>query len=184
VPTSKTEANEIQKLFPASSTILSGPQATEERAKTVGSGTEYLHFATHSFADAKAPLNSAILLTAPANATADAEDGVLQAWEIIEDMRLDAELVVLSSCDGGRGQELRGEGLLGLVRAFQYAGARSVVASLWEVNDDAATTQLMVRLYTYLKRGLPKDQALRRAEAEASSSPYSWAGFQLFGDWY
>jgi CHAT domain-containing protein len=80
------------------------------------------------------------------------------------------------------------EGLLGLTRAFQYAGARSVLASLWAV-PDRTTVELMGTFYEGLRRGLAKDEALRQAQRAAirkggvGSRPFRWAGFQLFGDW-
>src|SRR6185369_12208084 len=98
------------------------------------------------------------------------------------------DLVTLSACDTGLGKEMGGEGLIGLTRAFQYAGARSVLASLWSVADDS-TADLMRRFYTYLKQGKSKDEALRLAQVDlirgpkATSHPYHWAAFQLSGDW-
>lgn len=102
-------------------------------------------------------------------------------------MRLDADLVTLSACKSGMGGEVRGEGLIGLTRAFQFAGARSVVASLWDVSD-RTTAALMVRFYAYLKSGKSKDEALRQGQVDLISSPagftahpYHWAAFQLIG---
>ena len=105
-------------------------------------------------------------------------------------MRLDADLVTLSACETGTGRALGGEGLVGLSRAFQFAGARSLLVSLWRV-DDAATAALMRRFYTHLAGGAPKDEALRRAQRELmggaegaeAARPAHWAAFQLVGDW-
>ncbi len=102
-------------------------------------------------------------------------------------MRIDADLVTLSACGTALGQELSGEGMLGLTRAFHYAGARSLLASLWTV-DDEATADLMDRFYRRLRRGESKDAALRGAQvemlaAERFSHPSLWAAFQLSGDW-
>jgi CHAT domain-containing protein len=115
-------------------------------------------------------------------------------------VRLDADLVVLSACDTGLGEEQGREGLIGLTRAFQYAGARTVMASLWSVRDQA-TSELMIRFYKHLRAGLPKDEALRQAQVELirgpievvnekgetslfdASAPYFLAGFQVYGDW-
>ena len=112
---------------------------------------------------------------------------MLQAWEIFERVRIDADLVTLSACESGLGKEMGGEGLIGLTRAFQYAGARSVLASLWKV-EDKSTGELMKRFYGYLKAGKSKDEALRLAQIDLIHSPeYSqpvdWAAFQLNGDW-
>ena len=132
------------------------------------------------------------------------EDGILTALEVSEMELPKLELVVLSACETGLGKGAGGEGLLGLQRAFQVAGARSVVASLWQVPDEA-TRMLMVRFYENLwDRKLPKLEALRQAqlwmlkeggkrglqreppEGQAPAGrlpPYYWAGFVLSGDW-
>jgi CHAT domain-containing protein len=117
------------------------------------------------------------------------DNGLLQAWEIFENVRLSAHLVTLSACDTALGKEMGGEGLLGLTRAFQFAGARSVLASLWSVADESTAT-LMKRFYTYLRQGKTKDEALRAAQLDLIRSaevelshPYHWAGFALYGDW-
>ena len=109
------------------------------------------------------------------------------------------ELVVLSACDTGRGWVAGGEGVFGLQRAFQVAGARSVVATLWSVND-ASSQALMSQFYRNLwEKKLPKAEALRqaqlwmlkeggsrgvvRAESDGPAPPYYWAGFVLSGEW-
>jgi CHAT domain-containing protein len=103
-------------------------------------------------------------------------------------MRLDADLVVLSACQTALGKEIKGEGLVGLARAFIYAGAPRVVASLWEVSD-LATAQLMKSFYRgMLQRHLSPAAALRAAQRELSrdrrwTAPYFWAGFVLQGEY-
>jgi CHAT domain-containing protein len=95
---------------------------------------------------------------------------------------------VLSACQTALGQDVRGEGLVGLTRGFLYAGAASVAASLWKV-DDVATSELMSRFYkAMLRDGRRPAAALRAAQASMSreprwSEPYYWAGFQVQGDW-
>ncbi|MEM8932024.1 MAG: CHAT domain-containing protein, partial [Acidobacteriota bacterium] len=142
--------------------------------------------------DATSPLESALVLSLPEAVEEDEENGLLQAWEIFEDLRLDAELVVLSACGTALGAPVRGEGLVGLERAFQFAGARSVLASLWPVSDQA-TSRLMERFYRHLKAGSPRDEALRRAQLAAlaetrtgadavdPAAPVHWAAFRLSG---
>jgi CHAT domain-containing protein len=164
-----------------------GEQATEDRAKAIGKGARYLHFASHGFLDERFPLNSALALTIPERPAEGQSNGLLQAWEIFEQMRIDADLVTLSACETGLGKELGGEGVVGLTRAFHYAGARTVLASLWSVGDDS-TAELMTRFYGQLKAGQTKDGALRAAQLEmirarGSSHPFQWAAFQLIGDW-
>ena len=110
------------------------------------------------------------MFTIPDKAKPGQDNGLLQAWEIFEKMRIDADLVTLSACDSGLGKEMGGEGLIGLTRAFQYAGARTVLASLWKVEDES-TAELMKRFYGYLKAGKTKDEALRLAQIDLIRSP-------------
>ena len=102
-------------------------------------------------------------------------------------MRIDADLVTLSACETALGKEMGGEGLVGLTRAFQYAGAHSIVASLWSVGDES-TADLMRRFYGYLRTGRSKDEALRAAQIDlirsrTFSHPFHWGAFTLTGDW-
>jgi CHAT domain-containing protein len=137
-------------------------------------------------------------------AAMDTDDGILTALEVAELDLSGVELASLSACETGLGETAGGEGLLGLQRAFQTAGARSVVASLWQV-DDEATRQLMVRFYENLwraKEPLGKLAALREAQMwmlregvkrglvrrtaakePTRTPPYYWAAFVLSGDW-
>ena len=187
LPASRREVEGIVRLYPGRAATYLGDQATEERAKAVGRDVRYLHFASHGLLDERFPLNSALALTIPERPGDGQANGLLQAWEIFEQVRIDADLVTLSACETGLGKELGGEGLLGLTRAFQYAGARTVLASLWSVGDDS-TADLMTRLYGHLKAGRTKDEALRAAQLEmirgrGTSHPFQWAAFQLAGDW-
>jgi CHAT domain-containing protein len=200
LPYSRREVEGIAQLFPGEVAAFLGPEATEEKAKNLPTGTRLVHFATHGFADERLPMNSGLLLTIPDHTKEAAEDGFLQAWEIFERVRLKADLVVLSACETGRGKELGGEGLLSLTRAFQFAGARSVVASLWQVPDEGSA-DLMIRFYHHLKSGAAAADALRaaqmemiaqipwlqatRAERRATdlSKDFVWAAFETFGDW-
>jgi CHAT domain-containing protein/Tfp pilus assembly protein PilF len=198
---SRREVEGILTLFPPEAVqIFLGVDATEERAKAVGKGTRILHFATHARLDDRLPLDSALVLTIPQGFPSDRDNGLLQVWEIFEKVRLDADLVVLSGCETALGEEHSGEGLIGLTRAFQYAGARTVMASLWSVQDQA-TSELMIRFYKHLRAGKSKDEALRQAQMDLirgpievvnekgektlfdASAPYYWAGFQVYGDW-
>src|SRR5207249_3796589 len=111
--------------------------------------------------------------------------GALQAWEIMN-LNLRAELVVLSACETARGENVRSDGIVGLTRALQIAGARSVVTSQWKVAD-ASTARLMVAFHRNLRQGLAKDEALRRAmllvqQDPKTAHPYFWAPFILTGD--
>ena len=191
LPGSAKEVRRIGALYPSAEVYL-GAEATEARVRNVNPGVQALHFACHGLLDERMPLNSALALTSPVASQAGEDNGLLQAWEIFEQIRLDANLVVLSACETSSGQPVAGEGLIGLTRAFQHAGARSVVASLWKVGDQS-TAELMVRFHRHLREGSPKDEALRAAQVELlrngaaatagdTSAPYHWAAFQLFGD--
>jgi CHAT domain-containing protein len=185
LPETRTEVQNIATLFPGRVTTFPGDQAREEKAKVVGKDARYLHFACHGVLNERFPLDSALALSLPKNPKPGEDNGLLQAWEVFDSMRLDAELVTLSACQSGLGKEMGGEGLLGLTRAFQYAGARSVLASLWSVGDES-TAKLMTRFYRHLRDGATKDEALRAAQREMIQSqahPFHWAAFQLSGDW-
>ena len=103
-------------------------------------------------------------------------------------LKLPAELVVLSACQTGLGKEVKGEGLVGLTRGFMYAGSPRVVVSLWSVNDEA-TAELMTRFYRgMLKEGLRPAKALQAAQVsmlkeKRYSAPFYWAAFTLQGEW-
>lgn len=112
-------------------------------------------------------------------------DGALQAWEVIS-LQLRANLVVLSACQTGVGSKVAGEGLVGLTRAFQIAGAASIVATQWSVADQS-TAVGMVTFHRNLLKGLSKDEALRQAmrtvaRDPATAHPSYWAPFVLVGD--
>ena len=184
---SREEVQGIAATFPGRTKSYLGAEATEERAKALGKDARYVHFATHGLLDERFPLNSALVLTIPESWTEGHENGLLQAWEVFDQVRLDADLVTLSACNTALGLEQNGEGLIGLSRAFLYAGARSVLASLWNVND-WRTAALMKDFYTHLKEGKNKDEALREAQikllrSRASAPPFYWAAFTLIGDW-
>jgi CHAT domain-containing protein len=187
LPFTRDEVKAIAGLFPIESRVHLGADATEEQAKAVGTEASIVHFATHGVVDGRFPLDSALALTIPDTQVDGRDNGLLQAWEILEGVRLRADLVVLSACETGLGMEMGGEGLIGLTRAFQYAGARTVVSSLWSVGD-VSTAQLMKVFYGYLKAGDTKDEALRAAQVSLlrnprTAHPFHWAAFEVIGDW-
>jgi CHAT domain-containing protein/tetratricopeptide (TPR) repeat protein len=187
LPESRREVQEIVALFAPKAAAYLGPDATEENARSVGKDVPLIHYACHAVVNERFPLDSALAFSIPEKAVDGQDNGLLQAWEIFERVRLDADLVTLSACESGLGREMGGEGLIGLTRAFQYAGARSVLASLWKV-EDKATYELMKRFYRYVKEGKTKDEALRLAQIDLLRSaefsrPRDWAAFQLNGDW-
>jgi tetratricopeptide (TPR) repeat protein len=145
-----------------------------------------VHFATHGLLNSEHPELSGVVLSL-VDERGQPQDGFLRLHEIFN-LRLSAELVVLSACQTGLGKEVKGEGLVGLTRGFMYAGAARVVASLWQV-DDAATAELMKRFYRrMLKDGMRPAAALRAAQVEMWKrpqwqSPFYWGGFVLQGEW-
>jgi CHAT domain-containing protein len=138
-----------------------------------------VHFATHAVLDDQNPERSGVLLT-PAPAS---EDGLLQIREIVP-LALEGRIVVLSSCRSASGTVLRGEGVMGLARAFFQAGAHTVVASLWPRRDDDGAA-LFDRFYDHLAQGKSVSAALRAAQLDriADGAPgYAWAGLVVLGE--
>jgi CHAT domain-containing protein len=198
LPASRIEVQALAAAFGGGAEVFVGAEATEERVRDAAPAAGVVHFACHGLLDERFPLESALVLSIPA-AAEGRENGLLQASEIFEELRLRAGLVTLSACNTALGREMAGEGILGLTRAFQHAGARSVLASLWNVAD-WSTTELMRRFYRELRAGSSAAEALRAAQLALireplelerdgqrrtldASHPYHWAGFELFGDW-
>jgi CHAT domain-containing protein/Tfp pilus assembly protein PilF len=189
LPGTGIEAAKVAALY--DSAPLIGKDATEAAVRKSIEAVDVIHLATHGCSDPRRAMSSGLLLAkagrpSPDGGTDTDNDGVLQAWEIYSQLKLKAELVVLSACDTGLGQSVAGEGLIGLTRALQYAGARSIVSSLWTA-DDQSTLTLMVAFHRNLRNGDAKDEALRRAMESVrndsrSSHPYYWAAFYLTGD--
>lgn len=187
LPETRTEAERIARGYGGSP--LLGEQATEAALRQRLGEADVIHLATHSFWNRERPMSSGVLLTVPEPqppAGKTDNDGALQAWEISSQLRLRAELVVLSACETGRGAPALSEGIIGLTRALQSAGARSIVASQWKVADES-TAALMVAFHQKLRQGWAKDEALRQAmasvqQAPRTAHPYYWAPFFLVGD--
>jgi CHAT domain-containing protein len=176
------EAQAVSKLFGAPA--LLGEQATERAIKQQISNARIVHLATHGLLDYGTPEDTGVLdfPGAVALAPGDGEDGLLTSAEIVE-MNLNAELVVLSACDTGRGR-IRSEGVIGLSRSLISAGVPSVIVSLWAV-DDAATTELMQEFYQQWQQNPDKAQALRQAmltTMQKHPDPKLWAAFTLIGE--
>jgi CHAT domain-containing protein/Tfp pilus assembly protein PilF len=186
LPYTRDEVLGIGKLYSAvQRQIYLGEQAREETVKSEKLDQfRYIHFASHGFIDEIHPDRSGILFSSDSHST---EDGVLQMGEIMR-LKLNADLVTLSACNTGLGKMVNGEGILGLTRAFFYAGARNVTVSLWSVND-FSTSALMKAFYENLNRGLSKSEALRQAKLtllrgkdNAWHHPYYWGAFVLVGE--
>jgi CHAT domain-containing protein len=184
LPATRAEVEALRALA-SDARLWTGAGATEANAKAIPRDTRFVHFACHGYLDERLPLESGLALAMPAGGGNAGDNGFLQAWEVFEGLRIDADQVTLSACQTGLGRDMAGEGLLGLTWAFLYAGARSVMASLWEVAD-ASTADLMTRFYRHLAAGIPRAEALRRAQVEllrrrTTASPYYWAAFTLIG---
>jgi CHAT domain-containing protein len=173
LPGAVDEARRVADLFPGE--CLLEEQATGARLRERAPQADLLHIATHGVSRLDAPLFSYLRLA----------DGHLTAADCFE-LELDCALVTLSACESGRGVVDAGDEQIGLPRAFLYAGARSVVYSLWRI-DDRATQSLMECLYGELRAGRGRGAALRAAQLaslrRAGSHPWWWAGLVLVGDW-
>ncbi len=206
LPHSRGEIETIAGLFSPGATTKIGPAATEASVKALASEATVLHLATHALVDHQSPLDSYLVLAKKDDD--NPEDGLLRAWEVMEQMQLKTDLVTLSACDSALGEFISGEGTLGLLRAFQFAGANSVLASLWPVAD-RSTADLMASFYRHWTGGQGKAEALRSAQLELLQQPQPtpletlwhwlgqrlgfdapashrlplhWAGFQLYGN--
>jgi CHAT domain-containing protein len=183
LPSSSLELDAIAALFD-DTLCLRDSEATQAALEANGPGSRYLHLATHGYLDSERPAYSGVLLAGD----------VLQTYEIF-DLKLDAELTVLSACETGLGRLRRGEGIVGLTRAFLYAGSPSLVVSLWRVAD-TSTAALVARMYGNLRAGGSQRTALTEAKRWMLDAPpgvdelgyelryddpFYWAPFILVG---
>jgi CHAT domain-containing protein len=162
----------------------SGTAATETEFKRSGPQYSILHFATHALVDDAFPMNSRMLFARDAGS---GEDGDLYAWELYN-MKLHADLAVLSACNTGIGKLQRGEGVMSLGRAFFYSGVPAILMSLWPAQDQS-TAEIMGVFYARLSKGATKPEALQAGKKayldsadELTSHPFYWAGFVMQGD--
>ena len=188
LPGTRREADQILALVPRSESKAAFDFAASRQtaaSKELGE-YRYVHFATHGFLNSLHPELSGIVLSM-VDEKGNPQDGFLLAHEVFN-LKLSADLVVLSACRTGLGKQVRGEGLVGLTRGFMYAGAPRVVVSLWSVSDEA-TAQLMAAFYRgMLSEKLRPAAALRAAQISLMKegrwqSPFYWAAFTLQGEW-
>lgn len=146
---------------------------------------QYIHLATHGFFDERNPELSGLILSMIDPQGNPQERGFLRLGDLFN-LDFSADLVVLSACQSGLGENIRGEGIIGMTRGLMYAGTPRVVTSLWNVNDEA-TAVLMEQFYnTMLKEGKTPAAALREAQRamwQQGANPYLWAAFTLQGEW-
>ncbi len=185
---SRREAEDIVRLLPARATFkaLDFDASRETVLRPDFGRHRIVHFATHSVLNNERPELSGVVLSL-VDRSGKPRDGFLRLYEIYN-LRLAADLVVLSACQTALGGDITGEGLIGLTRGFLYAGARRVVSSLWEV-DDRTSAELMKRFYeAMLVRGERPAAALRAAQVAMWSkkgwdAPYYWAAYTMQGEW-
>jgi CHAT domain-containing protein len=188
LPATRKEALDILALVPERERLAALDFDANRAVVTAGtlSDYRYVHFATHGLLNALHPELSSIVLSL-VDRNGRPQNGFLQTTDVYN-LNLKAELVVLSACQTALGQEVRGEGLIGLTRAFMYTGTPAVVASLWTVSD-VSTAELMTRFYKgMLVGGLRPAAALREAQISIWKQgrwarPYYWAAFTLQGEW-
>jgi CHAT domain-containing protein len=185
LPGTRAEVEKIAEKFrPEERDVLLGTAAREKTLTEPDFLQKFriIHLATHGLVDERHPERSSLALSYPQDPQ---EDGYLQASEIYH-LHMNADLVVLSACETGLGRMVRGEGVLGLPRAFFYAGARSVLVSLWSVSD-RSTAQLMTSFYgSLVGKGEDTSRALSTAKETlrkkgTTSHPFYWAPFILIG---
>lgn len=185
---SREEADAIMAVAPAGTRMKATDFGASRATATSAELGQYriVHFATHGLLNSEHPELSGLVLSL-VDEQGKSQDGFLRLHDIYN-LNLPVDLVVLSACSTGLGKEVRGEGLVGIVRGFMYAGAARVVASLWKV-DDEATAELMKRVYQQmLQGGLTPAAALRAAQIDMWKqkrwrAPYYWAAFVLQGEW-
>lgn len=188
LPDAESEAREIQKIYGRDATVVTGAAATEEFLKQNAGRYRMIHLATHAAFDDTSPLYSHLLLATTPDSH---EDGLLEAREILK-LDLAADLVVLSSCETGRGEVRSGEGVIGMSWALLVAGCPTAVVSQWKV-PSAGTARLMVDFHRRLSRVPPARRraaaarALRAAQLDLLrgaeyEQPYDWSGFVIVGN--
>ena len=186
LPYSENEINQIIDFFQRQKRTATGyfhTDATEVNFKTSISQYKLVHVATHGILNEERPPLSGIIFSQPVDST-ETEDGILYAAETYN-LDLNADLVVLSSCESGTGKLMRGEGLMALTRGFLFSGATNLVVSLWKI-DDKSTAELMVEFYKNILNSQSYSQALRQAKLKLIRNPLTafpnlWSGFVLLG---
>jgi CHAT domain-containing protein len=188
LPCTRTEAEAILTQVNGSSQALSaldGDASQQWVMTTPLSQYRIVHFATHGDSNDQRPELSGLYLSRFNQKGQQLKDDFLSLSEIFN-LKLSADLAVLSACQTGLGKNVRGEGMIGLTRGFMSAGAKRVIASLWNV-DDGSTAELMTSLYRkMLKEGLSPAVALRQTQIamwKDQRNPYEWSAFQFYGDW-
>ncbi len=182
LPAARREAREVAELYD-DKTVLVGPAANKESVTREMSRADVINFASHYVVDEDSPMSSRLLLAKGGGA-----DGVLSVYDLYRMNLRHTRLVVLAACQTGVERFYRGEGMIGMSRAFIAAGVPTVVASQWPVDSDA-TRELIVSFHRHRRAdGLTTAEALRRAQLDmleergrGYDSPYYWAAFVAVG---
>jgi tetratricopeptide (TPR) repeat protein len=176
------EVNEVTQVFEGDK--LLGNNATEYNFKIAAPEYKILHLAMHTIIDDEHPLESKLVFSFGRDTI---DDGLLNTYEIYN-LKLNAQMAVLSACKTGFGKLSQGEGIMSLARGFIYAGVPGIVMTLWEI-EDISTSKIMTLFYKNLKIGLRKDEALGKAKLfylksadKLHSHPYFWAAYVQIGD--
>jgi CHAT domain-containing protein len=183
LPHTAAEVKRIARALKANpQDIFTREKAREEKLKEISlKDFRIIHFATHALLDERAAMRSALVLSLDEDPR---EDGFFQAREIWSS-EFNADLVVLSACQTGKGRLEKGEGVSGLTSAFLHAGARCVLATLWNIND-RTSAEIMGHFYDFLSRGKSPEEALQLAKVRMirtdHNHPFYWAGFVLKGN--
>jgi CHAT domain-containing protein len=203
LPATEEELRAIIRLFESQQKKATGyfhRKATETNFKSIDNRDyDLIHIATHSLKDEGRYLLSGLIFSPPGDSentgagdnqnenksiSFNQEDGILYSGEIYN-LNLNAELIVLSSCESGVGQLVKGEGMMALNRGFFYSGIRNIIFSLWKV-EDRSTSRLMIAFYRNILDGRRYCRALQKAKLELIKNPYTafpkyWSGFVLVG---
>jgi len=181
---SQQEVIDVHELI-GTGNIFTGAQATKENFQENCEGYCILHIATHGFMNSNDSKNSFLAFSSSADSTSNE----LLYVRDLYNMHLTASMVVLSACETGLGELYESEGIASLARGFAYAGAKSIITSLWAVND-YTTAEIMKFMYKHIQAGMNKDEALFQAKNEflaAAAShqvahPFLWSAFIMIGD--
>jgi CHAT domain-containing protein/tetratricopeptide (TPR) repeat protein len=185
IPAAIEEVKNISKSIEGE--ILEAENATELNFKNIAADYSILHFAMHTIIDNNNPMFSKLVFTPQTDDSTNKEDNLLNTYEIFN-LNLNAQMVVLSSCNTGNGNLQKGEGIMSMARGFMYAGCKSLGITLWSV-DDNSSADLMSYFYEFLANGMTKSMALQSAKIKylqladpISTHPHFWASYILIGD--
>jgi CHAT domain-containing protein len=182
IPGVVEEVNSIKNLI--RSDVFLSKDATETNFRNVAEFYDILHLAMHTFIDNENPMYSKLIFTLGEDTL---NDGFLNTFEIFS-LKLKARMVVLSACSTGEGNFSKGEGVMSLARSFAYAGAPSMLLTLWQVEDKSGV-KLMLDFYSGIKKGMSKPEALRYAKMKyikeakpENSHPFFWSTYISMGN--